>query len=118
SAAAEWRPLEVDLGTLPARRIGTYSRLEVLEAVSAFVATLHPGDTATCKRWRDFSRGRSQIPSYGVVKRHGGLPELAAEVAMPGWRERAARVPERRFEERSDSTTCRNAPNGHDDLHL
>jgi Winged helix-turn-helix DNA-binding len=68
---------------------GFYSRVQVLERVREFAATLPPATSATDKRWREFQRDRAGVPSLNVIRRHGGLRELLREASRPDWRRRA-----------------------------
>jgi Sugar-specific transcriptional regulator TrmB len=76
-----WKPIEISTPGLPTRRVREYTHAEVLRAVDAFLAALPAGATPIDKRWRDFSRGKKDVPSLGVIKRHGGVAELAKELA-------------------------------------
>ena len=101
AARARGLPEPPPYGTRPANRDaeneghetvrtkGFYSRVQVLERVREFEATLPPATSATDKRWREFQRDRPGVPSLNVIRRHGGLRELLREASRPDWRSRA-----------------------------
>jgi hypothetical protein len=87
---------------LPPRQINRYTRVRVLEAVHDFKLMLSAGETPTDRRYRAFSHHRPGVPSLRVIKTHGGLATLLADLAHPEWRARALTSEEKQRRDRSD----------------
>jgi hypothetical protein len=88
--SSDWTAIALPELTAHPRGKYSWSRLDALEAVDRFTASLRPGETPTQHRWRSFSRGQQDVPSWGALRRHGTLVELVQEVSRPDWRDRAA----------------------------
>ena len=86
----EWKPIELDLGPLPARKTRRHRLIAYYAAVDTYRTKFLAGRRSTDRLYREFSRGKHDTPSLTTLVKLAPLRVLLEQVEQPGWRERVA----------------------------